>query len=62
MNKHSQYTTDRLETIRRAKNRTERLTWTITIVTAVLLVLLTVALIDYWLLLPLPARAGGAAV
>ena len=62
MNKHSQYTTDRLETIRRAKNRTERLIGTITIVTAVLFVLLTVALIDYWLLLPLLARAGGAAV
>jgi len=62
MNKHSQYNADRLETIRRAKNRTARLTWTINIAAAALFVLLTVALLDYWLLLPWPARAANAAL
>ena len=59
MNKHSQYNSDRLETARRAKDRARRLAWVVSICAAVLGLVLAVALVDYWWLLPLAGRIAG---
>jgi hypothetical protein len=59
MNKHSQYNADRLETARRAKDRARRLAWVVGLGAAVLGLIVTVALLDDWWLLPLPARIAG---
>lgn len=60
MNGHSQYTTDRLEAIRRAKNRAARIAWMAGVLAALLLVVLLLALVDYGVLLSRSIREGGA--
>jgi Domain of unknown function (DUF4175) len=59
MNKHSQYNADRLETARRAKDRARRLAWVVGLAAAVLSLILAVALVDDWWLLPVAARVAG---
>lgn len=62
MNKHSEYTGDRLESARRAKNRTRSLNCIITVCTAILAVIFAAALIDYWWLLTFIGRCAGVAL
>jgi hypothetical protein len=59
MNKHSEYTGDRLEIARRAKNRVRLLDCVVVVCTAILAVILTAALIDYWWLLSFAGRCAG---
>jgi len=59
MNKHSQYNADRLETARRDMDRARRLAWVVNLCAAVLAIILAVALVDDWWLLPLAARIAG---
>jgi hypothetical protein len=56
MNKHSEYTADRLESARRTKTRVRLLTCAIVIGTILLAIILTAALIDYWWLLSFAER------
>src|SRR5207249_4329421 len=60
--KHSQYTVDRLETIRRARNQAARTAWIVKIVTVLLLAVLVFALADYRMLLSQTARITGTIV
>src|SRR6185436_16190382 len=60
MNDSSKFANERLEAARRAKDMSKRLAWAGTIGAIGLLVLLGLALVDYWIVLSVPARAGGA--
>src|SRR5262245_6873012 len=62
MNKHSEYTGDRLESARRAKNRIRLLNCIIVVCTAILAIILTAALIDYWWLLSFAGRCVSVAL
>jgi Domain of unknown function (DUF4175) len=62
MNKHSEYTADRLESARRTKSRVRLLTCAIVVGTVVLAVILTAALIDYWWLLSFAERCVALAI
>lgn len=59
MNKHAEYTQDRLDTIRRVRTRSRVTGIVLNLVALLLLLLLAVALLDYWLLLPVAGRAVG---
>src|ERR1043165_8625163 len=56
MNKHSEYTADRLENARRTKNRMRLLNCVIVLCAAVLAIIVVAALIDYWWLLSFTGR------
>src|SRR5438128_3629672 len=58
-NKHADYTADRLHHLRRAKDRTRRVCWILSVLTVALATVFALAWIDYWLLLPFGARAAG---
>lgn len=60
MNKHAEYTQDRLETIRRTRARLRAAGLILNLGAVLLVALLTVALIDYWALLPAALRMMGA--
>ena len=60
MNDSSKFANERLEAARCAKDMSKRLAWAGTIGAIGLLGLLGLALVDYWIVLSLPVRAGGA--
>jgi hypothetical protein len=60
MNKHAEYNQDRLETVRRERMRLRSSGLLFNLGTVALALLLAVALLDYWLLLPAGVRFAGA--
>ncbi|MBI1176531.1 DUF4175 family protein [bacterium] len=60
MNKHAEYTKDRLETIRRSRARLRAIGLILHLSAVLLSVLVAVAMLDYWLLLPFAWRVVGA--
>jgi hypothetical protein len=62
MNEQSQFTVNRLETARRARDRQQLLACCAAAVAILLLVVVLLALMDYWLVLPFPARIAGFGV
>src|SRR5882724_5128245 len=62
MNTHSQFTKERLEVARRARDRFHLLSRCITVGAILIGTLLLLALADYWLLLPVAARFVAAGV
>jgi hypothetical protein len=57
--KHADYTADRLNHLRRAKDRSRQAGWALTMLAVALATVFVFALLDYWLLLPSGWRAGG---
>ncbi|MEO8429301.1 MAG: hypothetical protein ABI651_19595, partial [Verrucomicrobiota bacterium] len=60
MNEPSKFANERLQAARRAKDMSKRLAWAGTIGAIGLLVLLGLALADYWIVLSVSARAAGS--
>ena len=56
---NSEFANKRLRAAGRAKDKAKRLAWGFLVGATILEVLLAVALIDYWLSLPVPLRMGG---
>src|SRR5438132_13207323 len=59
MNDSSQFAGQRLRAASRAKDQAKRLAWGFLISATILEILLAVALLDYWLALPVSLRLGG---